>query len=114
MQRQWPWQVNDSGNSSGSDLLWQSKWQWSVTRTATYPPPPPTSHRYYKTTDTMRWAGKAWSAEFDAAKIVRHRHPVYERVRALLEALFPKEHLWLDRASANSCEYGAIHFREYT
>ena len=62
----------------------------------------------------MRWAGKAWSAEFDAAKIVRHRHPVYERVRALLEALFPKEHLWLDRASANSCEYGAIHFREYT
>jgi hypothetical protein len=62
----------------------------------------------------MRWAGKAWSAEFDAAKIVRHHHPVYERVRALLEALFPKEHLWLDRASANSCEYGAIHFREYT
>ena len=66
--------------------------------------------RYYATPAALEMAHKAYSVDFDVAKIIARRHPVYVRVAELLGHLFPGEDLDLIRVDGHSTEYGSIHF----
>ena len=63
---------------------------------------------YYE--DAEREALRAWVVDFDEAEVQESKHPIYLRVRALLDHLFPTETLVLGRVSANAVDHGGIYF----